>query len=94
MEEHNPLKATTPLQALSFKDVLQKFRDTSFTQKEKGTRFERLMRSWLRTDPRYSGFFSEVWLWEDFPSRGDFGGKDTGIDLVGRTHEGDYWAIQ
>lgn len=49
------------------------------------------MRSWLRTAPRYSGLFSEVWLWEDFPSRGDFGGKDTEIDLVARTHEGDYW---
>lgn len=79
---------------LTVHDILKKFRDTSFTQKEKGTRFERLMRSWLRTDPRYSSLFSEVWLWEDFPSRGDFGGKDTGIDLVARTHEGDYWAIQ
>ena len=79
---------------LTVHDILEKFRDTSFTQKDKGTRFERLMRSWLRTDPRYSSLFSEVWLWEDFPSRGDFGGKDTGIDLVARTHEGDYWAIQ
>ena len=79
---------------LTVHDILKKFRDTSFTQKDKGTRFERLMRSWLRTDPRYSSLFSEVWLWEDFPSRGDFGGKDTGIDLVARTHEGDYWAIQ
>ena len=79
---------------LTVHDILKKFGDTSFTQKDKGTRFERLMRSWLRTDPRYSSLFSEVWLWEDFPSRGDFGGKDTGIDLVARTHEGDYWAIQ
>ena len=79
---------------LTVHDILKKFGDTSFTQKDKGTGFERLMRSWLRTDPRYSSLFSEVWLWEDFPSRGDFGGKDTGIDLVARTHEGDYWAIQ
>lgn len=27
-------------------------------------------------------------------SQKDFGGKDTGIDLVALTHEGDYWAIQ
>ena len=51
------------------------------------------MRSWLLTDPRYSQL-SEVWLWENFPSRKDFGGKDIGIDLVARTELGDYWAIQ
>ena len=37
---------------------------------------------------------TEVWMWEDFPSRKDFGGKDTGIDLVAKTENGDYWAIQ
>ena len=90
MAEHTTSESSHEEAGLSLQDVLKKFRDTSFTQKDKGTRFERLMRSWLRTDPRYSGLFSEVWLWEDFPSRGDFGGKDTGIDLVARTHEGDY----
>ena len=94
MAEHKTAESSHEVAELSLQDVLKKFRDTSFTQKDKGTRFERLMRSWLRTDPRYSGLFSGVWLWEDFPSRGDFGGKDTGIDLVARTHEGDYWAIQ
>ena len=74
-------------------EILYKFRTESFTQKDKGTRFERLMRSWLLSDPRYS-MLTEVWLWEDFPSKADFGGKDTGIDLVARTDSGDYWAIQ
>lgn len=63
------------------------------TQKDKGTQFERLMRSWLLSDPRYSNL-TEVWMWEDFPSKKDFGGKDTGIDLVARTDTGEYWAIQ
>ncbi|MBD5320046.1 MAG: DEAD/DEAH box helicase [Bacteroides sp.] len=78
---------------MTFNDVLNKFRAESFTQKDKGTQFERLMRSWLLSDPRYS-MLTEVWLWEDFPSKADFGGKDTGIDLVARTDSGDYWAIQ
>lgn len=94
MSKNTSSKRPREAAQLTVHDILKKFRDTSFTQKDKGTRFERLMRSWLRTDPRYSSLFSEVWLWEDFPSRGDFGGKDTGIDLVARTHEGDYWAIQ
>ena len=78
---------------MQFADILHKFRTESFTQKDKGTQFERLMRSWLLSDPRYS-MLTTVWLWEDFPSKADFGGKDTGIDLVARTDSGDYWAIQ
>lgn len=78
---------------MTFNEVLNKFRAESFTQKDKGTQFEHLMRSWLLSDPRYSNL-TEVWLWEDFPSRKDFGGKDTGIDLVARTDSGQYWAIQ
>lgn len=78
---------------MTFNEVLNKFRAESFTQKDKGTQFERLMRSWLLSDPRYSNL-TDVWMWEDFPCRKDFGGKDTGIDLVARTDTGDYWAIQ
>ncbi|MCO5802569.1 Type ISP C-terminal specificity domain protein [Phocaeicola vulgatus] len=78
---------------MNFKEILHEFRTESFTEKEKGTKFERLMRSWLLTDPRYNELES-VWLWEDFPGRNDFGGNDTGIDLVAKTELGDYWAIQ
>jgi len=78
---------------MTFKEVLRKFRSESFTEKDKGTKFERLMRSWLLSDPRYSEL-TDVWMWEDFPSRKDFGGKDVGIDLVAKTEMGDYWAIQ
>lgn len=78
---------------MTFNDILKKFRAESFTQREKGTQFEKLMRLWLLSDPRYSNL-TDVWLWENFPSKGDFGGNDTGIDLVARTDTGDYWAIQ
>ena len=78
---------------MTFNEILNKFRSESFTQKDKGTKFERLMRSWLLTDPRYNEL-EKVWLWEEFPGRKDFGGTDTGIDLVAKTEMGDYWAIQ
>lgn len=78
---------------MDFKEILHIFRTESFTEREKGTKFERLMRSWLLTDPRYNEL-EKVWLWEDFPGRKDFGGTDTGIDLVAKTEMGDYWAIQ
>ncbi len=78
----------------SFQDILTQFRTGSATEKEKGARFERLMQLWLRTEPFYASRFSAVWLWEEFPFRKDFGGQDTGIDLVARTTHGAYWAIQ
>ena len=51
------------------------------------------MKKWLKTDPRYNEF-TQVWLWEDFPGRKNFGGSDIGIDLVAKDEMGDYWAIQ
>ena len=75
-------------------DILEKFRQTAVTERQKGALFEKLMQRWLLSDPRYCNLLKEVWLWEEFPQRTEFGGKDTGIDLVARTDEGDYWAIQ
>ena len=79
---------------LSFTDVLNKFRNEAFSERDKGTKFERLMKSYLMIAPEYTGKFKEIWLWEDFPYRKDFSGKDTGIDLVALTTDNDYWAIQ
>jgi predicted helicase len=77
-----------------FNKILKKYRTKSFSERDKGERFERLMKSFLLTDPQYRNKLKEVWLWEEFPARRDFGGSDTGIDLVALTNEGDYWAIQ
>ena len=74
-------------------DILKKYRETSFTQKHKGTEFERLMKAWLQTDQRFAEL-SQVYLWDEFPSKADLGGSDTGIDLVARTEKGEWWAIQ
>lgn len=79
---------------MSFTTILEKYRKVSFSEKDKGTRFERLMKAYLLTDPVYANKFKNVWLWNEFPGRKDLGGTDTGIDLVALTHEGDYWAIQ
>lgn len=79
---------------LSFKDVLNKFRKEAFSERDKGNRFEKLMKKYLLVEPQYKNTLKKVWLWNEFPFRGEFGGKDTGIDLVAQTFEGDYWAIQ
>ncbi len=77
----------------SFNTILTKYRKISFSEKDKGERFERLMKTYLLTDPNYAYKFKKVWLRAEFPGRNDLGGNDTGIDLVALTNEGDYWAI-
>lgn len=79
---------------MSFNKILEKYRKLSFSERDKGDKFERLMQAYLLTEPQYSGRFSDVWMWNNFPGKGDLGGKDVGIDLVAKTTKGDYWAIQ
>ncbi len=79
---------------MGFQNILTKYRKISFSERDKGERFERLMQAYLQTDPKYAYLFKNVWLWNEFPGKLDLGGSDTGIDLVALTHEGDYWAIQ
>lgn len=78
----------------TFAQILNKFRQDAFSERDKGYRFERLMQAYLKTTTLYANLFEEVWLWTGFPFHDQFGGKDTGIDLVARTVEGEYWAIQ
>lgn len=79
---------------MSFQKILDKYRKIAFSERDKGDRFERLMQAYLKTDPKYAFLFKSVWLWNEFPGKLDFGGSDTGIDLVALTQEGDYWAVQ
>lgn len=87
----NATKATT-----SFESIIEKYRTDSFSERDKGDRFEKLMKAYLKTKPTYASLLSDVWLWTEFPCKDQFGtgGKDTGIDLVCRTHGGEYWAVQ
>ena len=75
-------------------DVLRMIRETSATNHERGSRFEKLMRSYLGIDPTWTEQFSKVWLWADWP--GAVANKqDTGIDLVAQDREtGGFCAIQ
>lgn len=63
----------------------------SLDKRDRGTKFERLMRSYLLADRAYS--FSNVWLWNEYPEKGNR--TDTGVDLVGvRAGTGEKVAIQ
>ncbi|MDB9491192.1 DEAD/DEAH box helicase family protein [Dolichospermum circinale CS-534/05] len=78
---------------MTINKILDEFRQTSSSPRELGDKFERLMLTYLKTENFYKDHFSQVWLWMDFPKRGNM--PDTGIDLVAvERYTGDYWAIQ
>lgn len=61
-------------------EVLDELRASAISESDKGTKFERLMKAYLRVDPVFADQFSDVWLWSEYPDRA--GKPDTGIDLV------------
>jgi predicted helicase len=71
---------------------------SGFSKKEKGDAFEELTLHYLKLNPTYATLLETVWLHWDIPQgiRKELNLPDTdeGIDLVARTREGSYWAIQ
>ena len=73
--------------------VLAEFREGATSNRDLGDKFERLIASYLAIDPLYSDKFSDVWLWNEWPDRGNR--PDVGIDLVAKErYTGEYCAIQ
>ncbi len=68
------------------------------TPLERGTAFEHIVRHHLRTAPAYRAKLADVWLHHEVPAdvrtRLNFPPRDQGIDLLARTHTGEFWAIQ
>ena len=78
---------------MTIQKILHEYQQTSTSPRDLGDKFERLMLAYLKTENFYKDHFSQVWLWMDFPKRGNM--PDTGIDLVAvERYTGDYWAIQ
>jgi predicted helicase/SOS-response transcriptional repressor LexA len=78
---------------MSLGQILAQFRDDARNNRDLGDRFERMMQQFFRVDPLYAGLFSEVWMWNEWPLKGQMG--DIGIDLVAQHKAtGEYFAIQ
>ncbi|WP_315914974.1 type ISP restriction/modification enzyme [Arthrobacter sp. lap29] len=77
----------------TFEDVLDRLYFTAIDQKDKGSKFERLIKRYLELEPKYADQFSDVWMWQEYPGRD--GKVDTGIDLVAKDrYTGELTAIQ
>lgn len=79
----------------AFTQLLIQYRAVSQTEREKGTYFEELVRTYLRYEASYADLFSDVWLYVDWAKDQGLDARDTGIDLVAKTRGTDeYYAIQ
>ena len=77
----------------TFQNVLAELAARSDSQRDKGTRFERLTQAFFQTDALYTSLFTNVWRWSEWP--GNQGRSDTGIDLVAQNaDDGKHTAIQ
>jgi len=74
-------------------DLLDKLYFSATSEADKGAKFERLTKAFLRADVSWADRFDQVWLWNEWPGNG--GRRDIGIDLVAQEREtGDLVAIQ
>ncbi len=74
--------------------LLETYRASALSEREKGTAFEKLVATWLVTDPVRANHFERVESFSDWAkSHQEYQGDD-GIDLVATRHDGKYVAIQ
>ncbi|PJI32486.1 DEAD/DEAH box helicase [Acinetobacter pseudolwoffii] len=80
-------------------NLLEKIKEVSTTQRDKGTSFENLMVQYFLNEPKYAEIYTEVLSYSDWVEK--YGEKlnitdkrDYGIDLVAVTIEGDFHPIQ
>ncbi|MFQ3228742.1 DEAD/DEAH box helicase [Reinekea sp.] len=82
----------------ALQQILDAYRTNSQTEREKGTYFEELIRTYFRHEATYADLYSDVWLFGDWAKAHpefNISAKDTGIDLVALTRgSGEYHAIQ
>lgn len=78
----------------SFFKLIDTFRTTAKTEREKGTYFELLCIKYFKNEPFYADLFAEVQIYTEWAKVQGISGKDTGIDLVATTKDGEFHAIQ
>lgn len=74
-------------------EVLGNLRAQALDERDKGDKFERLIKTYLLNDPEWAARFSDVWLWQEWPGRD--GRPDAGVDIVATNRDEDtFTAIQ
>ncbi|MCB1471875.1 MAG: DEAD/DEAH box helicase family protein [Rhodobiaceae bacterium] len=81
---------------MSFRELLERYRAQSKSERGKGTYFERLVKVWLENAPLQKSQFSRVLTFGEWAAENRFDQRDTGIDLVAQLADSpeDWCAIQ
>ena len=78
--------ANSPLNQL-----LAAYRSAAVTEREKGSYFEELIRTYLRHEPTYTDLYSDVWTYADWANLQGLDKRDAGTlhraIAVGRLHQ-------
>ncbi|GGX32878.1 DNA damage-inducible protein [Pigmentiphaga litoralis] len=74
--------------------LLNTYRNTAVSEREKGTYFEELMVCYLRNEATYKDLYAKVWTYANWAAEQGLGRTDVGIDLVAQTHTSEVHAIQ
>lgn len=85
------MNATAPS---PLRQLLETFRETGVTHRERGTYFEELALQFFRTEPLYKELYTSVQTYGDWAAARGLDKRDVGIDLVAKTTTGEVHAIQ
>ena len=76
-------------------NLLNRYRKSAKTEREKGEYFELLIKNFLKNDPMYADLFTNVWTYAEWARTEGLNESDTGIDLVAKlAREEGFCAIQ
>ncbi|MGH7281521.1 MAG: DEAD/DEAH box helicase family protein, partial [Polyangiaceae bacterium] len=78
----------------ALQDLLNRYREAAVTNREQGTYFEELVVAFLKKEPFYRELYRRVESYAEWAARAGIDKRDTGIDLVGETFDGEVHAIQ
>lgn len=75
--------------------LLDRYRSSAQTEREKGTYFEKLAVAFLKHDSVMKDQFENAWLFADWAAMMGLAGNDTGIDVVAKIRDSEkYCAVQ
>lgn len=81
--------------AKSFVSLIQEIDDENRVNRDRGTLFELLTKTYLENEPLYQRLFDNIWMLNDVPLEYNIPKIDTGVDLVARKAKtGELVAIQ
>ncbi|WP_167197445.1 restriction endonuclease [Brevibacterium pigmentatum] len=72
---------------MSIRSLLDSLSSSALDARDKGDRFEGLIKAYQSNEPEWTARFENVWLWSEWPNRGNR--TDTGIDIVAERRDGE-----